>query len=77
MNELRSDGEGVGCCYVFFVGDFNEGFGKNDIGVLLDDGKSRFCGNVGKGIFLFVFVAVGTLSGQEFMYCRTELGSGI
>ena len=25
-----------------------------------DDGKSRFCGNVGKGVFLFVFVAVGT-----------------
>ena len=47
------------------------------IGILLDDGKSRFCGNVGKGVFLFVFVAVGTLCGQEFMYCRTELGSGI
>ena len=50
---------------------------KNVIGILLDDGKSRFCGNVGKGDFLFVFVAVGTLCGQEFMYCRTELGSGI
>ena len=36
-----------------------------------------FCGNVGKGVFLFVFVAVGTLCGQEFMYCNTELGSGI
>ena len=50
---------------------------KNVIGILLDDGKSRFCGNVGKGVFLFVFVAVGTLCGQEFMYCSTELGSGI
>ena len=36
-----------------------------------------FCGNVGKGVFLFVLVAVGTLCGQEFMYCRTELGSGV
>ena len=35
------------------------------------------CGNVGKGVFLFVLVAVGTLCGQEFIYCRTELGSGI
>ena len=75
MNELNSGGEGVGCCCVFFAGDFNEGSCKNVIGVLLDDGKSRFC--VGKGVFLFVFVAVGTLCGQEFMYCRTELGSGI
>ena len=33
--------------------------------------------SLGKGVFLFVFVAVGTLCGQEFMYCRTELGSGI
>ena len=77
MNELSSDGEGVGCCCDFFAGDFNEGSGKNVIGVLLDDGKSRFCGIVGKGVFLFVFVAVGTLCGQEFIYCRTELGSGI
>ena len=76
MNELSSDGEGVGCCD-FFVGDFNEGSGKNVIGILLDDGKSIFCGHVGKGVFLFVFVAVGTLCGKEFMYCRTELGSGI
>ena len=73
MKELSSDGEGVGCCCDFFAGDFNEGSGKNVIGLLLDDGKLRFCGNVGKG----VFVAVGTLCGQEFMYCRTELGSGI
>ena len=77
MKELSSDGEGVGYCCHFFVGDFNEGSGKNVIGILLDDGKSRFCGNVGKGVFLFVFVAVGTLCGQELMYCRTELGSGI
>ena len=77
MKELSSDGEGVGYYCNFFVGDFNEGSGKNVIGILLDDGKSRFCGNVGKGVFLFVFVAVGTLRGQEFMYCRTELGSGI
>ena len=77
MNELSSDGEGVGCCCDFFAGVFNEGSGKNVIGVLLDDGKLRFCGNVGNRVFLFVFVAVGTLCGQEFMYCRTELGSGI
>ena len=77
MNEPTSDGEGIGCCCDFFAGDFNEGSGKNVIGVLLDDRKLRFCGNVGKGVFLFVFVAVGTLCGQEFMYCRTELGSGI
>ena len=77
MNELSSDGEEVGCCCDFFAGDFNEGSGENVIGVLLDDGKLRFCGNVGKGVFLFVFVAVGTLCGQEFMYCRIELGSGI
>ena len=77
MKELSSDGEGVGYCCDFFVGDFNEGSGKNVIGILLDDDKSRFCGNVGKGVFLFVFVAVGTLCGQQFMYCRTELGSGI
>ena len=77
MNELSSDGEGVGCSCDFFAGDFNEGSGKNVIGVLLYDGKLRFCGTVGKGVFLFVFVAVGTLCGQEFMYCRTELGSGI
>ena len=76
MKELSSDGEGVGYCCDFFV-DFNEGSGKNVIGILLHDGKSRFCGNVGKGVFLFVFVAVGTLCGQEFMYCSTELGSGI
>ena len=55
MNELSSDGEGVGCCCVFFVGDFNEGSGKNVIGILLDDGKSRFCGNVGKGVLSFCF----------------------
>ena len=77
MNELSSDGERVWCCCDFFTGDFNEGSGKNGIGVVLDDSKLRFCGNVGKGVFLFVFVAVGTLCGQEFMYCRTELGSGI
>ena len=77
MNKLSSDGEGVGCCCDFFTGDFNEGSGKNVIGILLDDGKLRFSGNVGKGVFLFVFVAVGTLCGQEFVYCRTELGSGI
>ena len=77
MKKLSSDGEGVGYCCDFVVGDFNEGSGKNVIGILLDDGKSRFCGNVGKGVFLFVFVAVGTLCGQEFMYCSTELGSGI
>ena len=77
MNELSSDDEGVGCCCDFSAGDFNEGSGKNVIGVLLDDGKLRFCGNVGKGVFLLVFVAVGTLCGQEFMYCRTEQGSGI
>ena len=77
MNELSSVGEGVGYCCDFFTGDFIEGSGKNVIGVLLDDGKLMFCGNVGKGVFLFVFVAVGILCGQEFMYCRTELGSGI
>ena len=77
MNELSSDGEEGGCCCDFFAGDFNEGSGKNGIGVLLDIGILRFCGNVGKGVFLFVFVAVGTLCGQEFMYCRTGLGSGI
>ena len=67
----------LGVVVIFFAGDFNEGSGKNVIGVLLDDGKLRFCGTVGKGVFLFVFVAVGTLRGQEFMFCRTELGSGI
>ena len=77
MKELSSDGEGVGCCCDIFTGDFNEGSGKNVIGVLPDDGKLRFCVNVGKGVFLFVFVAVGKLCGQEFLYCRTELGSGI
>ena len=61
MNELSSDDGGVGCCCDFFAGDFNEGSGKNVIGVLLDDGKLRFCGKVGKGTFLFVFVAVGIL----------------
>ena len=71
-----SDGEGVGCCCDFFTGDFNEGSGKNVIGVQLDDGRLRFCGNVGR-VFLFVFVAVGILCGQEFIYCKTELGSGI
>ena len=77
MNELSSLGEGVGYFCDFFTGGFNKGSGKNVIGVLLDDGKLGFCGNVGKGVFLFVFVAVGILCGQEFMYCNTELGSGI
>ena len=67
----------LGIVVVFSLVIFNEGSGKNVIGILLDDGKSRFCGNVGKEFFFFVFVAVGTLCGQEFMYCRTELGSGI
>ena len=77
MNELSSLGEGVGYCCGFSVGDFNEGSGRNVIGVLLDDGKLEFCINVGKGVFLFVFVAVDILCGQVFMYCNTELGSGI
>ena len=77
MNELSSLGEGVGYCCGFSTCDFNEGSGRNVIGMLLDDGKLGFCDNVGKGVFLFVFVAVGILCGQVFMYCNTELGSGI
>ena len=77
MNDLSSLDEGVGYCCGFSVGAFKEGSGKNVIGVLLDDGKLEFCVTVGKGVFLFVFVAVDILCGQVFMYCNTELGSGI
>ena len=59
MNELSSDDEEVGCCCDFFAGDFNESSGKNVIGILLDDGKLRFCGNVCKGVFfLFLLLLV-------------------
>ena len=39
MNELSSDGEGIGCCCDFFTGAFNEGSGKNVIGVVVIGGR--------------------------------------
>ena len=51
----------VGVVVISLLVILMKGSGKNVIGVLLDEGKLRFCGKVGKGVFLFVFVAVGIL----------------
>ena len=65
VNELSSDGELAVCSGIVFIG------------VWLVGGKAEFFGSDGIEVFLGVFVAVGILCGQELMYWRTELGSGI
>ena len=65
VNEVNSDGELVLFSGIVFIG------------IWLVEGRTEFFGNFGKEVFLNVFVAVGILCGQELIYWRTELGSGI
>ena len=65
VNEHCSDGKLAVCS------------GRVFIGVWLVDGKAEFFGSVDIEVFLGVFVAVGIICGQELIYWRTELGSGI